>query len=419
MLSLLRNLARNIPTLLFAFLMAVAVWVISVTQADPSSVALYPRQVDIEVIGQEAGTVLTGISPRQVSVRINAPQSVWNVLNSEPGLVTADVVLSGLGPGTHQVRVEPHVLDHPATIVSHSPEVVTVTIEKLATQTFPVHLVTVGEPSIGYQAGIPELNAQSVTVSGPASLVSRVKEVRATLDLTDAHENIARTITLQPLDMGEALVSGVTLTPEKISLSLPITQRFGFRTVSVKVVVTGQVASGYRVTFISVNPVAVVVSSANPQLVNNLPGFVETMPVSMDGAKNDIEVNVPLNLPDGVKVEGEPDVLVQVGITAIESNLTLHNLAIETTGLPPELSAAYSPATVDIILSGPLPALDTLRIEDVHVIVDLTGKTAGTYQVTPTVKINNANELRVISIQPGSLEATVGIAPSPTPTRRP
>jgi YbbR domain-containing protein len=420
MLAFLRRLLSNLPTFLFALLLAVAVWVISITQSNPTSQANYPRPVPVDVIGQDPTTIITDITPRTVTVTLNAPQTSWNTLNSTDNLVTASVILTGLGPGKHNVRVQADVQEQarPVDIVSVTPVTVSVTLEKLATQTIPIHLVTNGEPAIGYQAGAPVLDAKTVTVSGPVSIVSRVKELRATVDQSQAHENIERTITLQPLDSGGGLVTGVTLNPDRVEVQIPITQRYGFRTVSVKVVVTGQVASGYRVTNISVFPLAVTVSSSDPQLVNDLPGFVETSPVSLDGIKNALDVQVQLNLPNGVRVEGDQTVLVQVGIAAIESNLTLHNLPIQAVNIPAGLAAQFSPDAVDIILSGPLPILDTLSVSDITITVDLTGKGIGTFQSTPTVQLRQT-ELRVVSIQPGTVEVSLGPAPTPTPTRRP
>lgn len=418
MLTLLRRFARILPTLALAFVLAMAVWVTSVTQADPNVNKIYPRPIQVEIIGQDPGMVLTAVNPRQVIVSINAPTSIWTRLNNEDGLVTATAVISGLKAGTHTVDVQPQVAIRPAEITQKSPPSITVTLEKLVTKNMDIHLVTNGEPDIGFQAENAQLSTTKVTVSGPESQVSRVQDVRATIDLAQSHDNIDRSVTLQPLDAGETVVTNVTLNPDKVSIHIPITQRFGFRTVSVKVVVTGQVASGYRVTNISVFPQAITVSSTNPQQVNDLPGYVETSPVNIDGVKNDLDIRVPLNLPDGVKVEGDQNVLVQVGITAIVSNLNINNLAVEATGLSTGLKAVFSPANVDIILSGPLPLLDTLTGSNVQVVADLTGLTPGTYQVTPTVQLSTS-DLRVVSILPASLEVTITVAPTPTPTRRP
>ncbi len=416
----LRRLGRVIPTLLLSFVLALVVWISSTAQTDPTVTQTYPQPFDIQVVGQDSGLVLVNITPRQASLEISAPRSVWQNINSDQGLITVVADVSGLGAGTHRVRIQPEINPgaRPLNVLSVSPSTVNVTLEKLATRTLPIHLVTTGEPAIGFQAETPTLSARTVTISGPASEVEKVQEVRATLDINQSHENINRSVTLQALDSNDAEVTNVSLSPEKIDLLQPITQRYGFRTVSVKVVVQGQIASGYRLTNISVFPLAVTVFSANPATVNNLPGFVETQPVTLDGIKNDIDSRVPLNLPNGVSVVGDQNVLVQVGVAAIESNLTLSNLAIEGRGLSANLNAQFSPTTVDVILSGALPLLDSLSASEVQVVVDLSGKEQGTFQVTPSVELNTT-ELRVVSVIPGTIEVTIGPAPTPTPTARP
>jgi YbbR domain-containing protein len=105
------------------------------------------------------------------------------------------------------------------------------------------------------------------------------------------------------------------------------------------VVVRGQVASGYRLTNISVNPPAITVFSGDPTLVSALPGFVETEPLNLNDASQDIELRLALNLPAGISVVGEQTVLVQVGIDAIEGSLSLNNMPVTVIGLAEGLSA--------------------------------------------------------------------------------
>jgi YbbR domain-containing protein len=127
-------------------------------------------------------------------------------------------------------------------------------------------------------------------------------------------------------------------------------------------------------------------------------------------------------------VVGEQTVLVEVGISSIQSSLTLSNKTVEITGLPSGLEAQIAPKTVDVILSGPLPLLDTLSPQDVRVVVDLTGLEAGTHQLTPKVDILVANisvesilptTVEVVLGTPGSLTATQTPTPTPTPTPMP
>ena len=112
---------------------------------------------------------------------------------------------------------------------------------------------------------------------------------------------------------------------------------------------------------------------------------------------------------------GEQTVNVVVGVSAIEGSLTINDIPVEVINLDPTLSASLSPTTVNIILSGPLPILDTLKAADLRVVIDLVGVKRGTYQLVPRVDLQST-EIRVESILPGSIEVTVG---TPTPTPRP
>jgi YbbR domain-containing protein len=236
--------------------------------------------------------------------------------------------------------------------------------------------------------------------------VAQVKNVRVVLDVSQASDNINRSLDIQVLDANDNPVENVTYTPQQITVTQPISQRGGYRNVVVKVVYTGQVASGYRLTNISVFPPTVTVFSSNPQLVERLPGYVETNPLDLTGVKDDVDKPLPLNLPDGVEVVGDQTVLVQVGVAAIEGSVTLSNLPIQVTGLTQEFGARLSPESVDVVVSGPVPLLDRLTEQDVRVMMDLTGVGEGTYQFAPKVVLSIA-ELRVESILPSSIEVVV------------
>ncbi len=408
MISILRGFVKSIPTLILSFALAVVVWISAVNAADPISQQQYPRPIQIERVGLDPSLVISGDVPTQVTVTISAPKSILNRLSGDRAALSARIDLAGLGAGTHTVPVKVQFLQQirPAKIVSQSPLTVAVILEKQVSQAFPAQLVVRGEPAIGFQTDTPSISQKSVVVSGPASQVAKVKNARVILDVSQASDNINRVLDVQVLDTNDNPVDGVTYTPQQITVTQPISQRGGYRNVVVKVIYTGQVASGYRVTNISVFPPSVTVFSSNPQLVERLPGYVETSPLDLTGVKDDVDKPLPLNLPDGVEVVGDQTVLVQVGVAAIEGSVTLSNLPIQVTGLPQENSARLSPEAVDVVVSGPVPLLDKLTEEDVHVMMDLTGVGEGTYQFAPKVVLSIA-ELRVESILPSSIEVVV------------
>jgi YbbR domain-containing protein len=302
--------------------------------------------------------------------------------------------------------------------VSATPQSATVTLEPLDAQTFPVDLVISGEPAIGYQAGDPSLEPSEVVVSGPQSQVERVVRIRAPITLAGVRESIDQSVTLQALDENNQIIADLGLNPAQVLVKLPVSQQGGYRDLAVKVVVNGQVASGYRLANISVFPPVVTVYSADPSLVNSLTGVLETQPLDLENANDELSTRLAINLPEGVSLVGEQTVLVRVNIAPIQSSLTLSNKAIEIVGLPEGWFAQIAPDNVDVILSGPLPLLDILTPQEVRVVTNVAGLEEGIHQLVPEVDVL-VSDIVVESILPGTVEVVLSSSPLQTPVPTP
>jgi YbbR domain-containing protein len=415
MLSLLRKVIKNLPSAILALALSIAVWISAVTDADPTEERNYPRAVLIEVIGKDPGLVLISNIPSQVSVTLSAPSSIWERLLREQSAVRAIADLSEHGPGTHDVPIRIQVGISPVKVVSYGPESVSMTLDEIITRTYSIHLVQNGEPALGFQAEQPIMSDTTVTVSGPTSLVDQVQEVSAVLDIEGVFENVNRALFLEALDNNGSVIEDLTINPTIVNVSQDITQRGGYRNVVVTVLTTGQIASGYRVTNISVFPPAVTVFSSDPVLVDELPGYVETESLDLSGLNDDLNVFLVLDLPPGISLVGEQMVEVQVGIASIEGSITLEDMEVEITGLAEGFEAVVSPQTVDVILSGPLPILDSMTTNDIRVFVELDEEQEGSYQRIPQIELL-LEDLRVESILPASVELKISLLPTPTPT---
>jgi YbbR domain-containing protein len=316
------------------------------------------------------------------------------------------------------VSVEiPTVNRSPLRVLSYSPSEVIVSLEQIVSVSFPLMLEVTGEPALGFQAGSPSIDVSMVTVTGPESRVSEVVSASATVDISGARETFERNLGVQLLDEDGQAVTGLVLAPNRVAFTLPISQLGRYRELAVQVNTEGQWATGYRLTSISVSPPTVTVFSEDPDQVNALPGFVETEPIDLTDAQDDIAATVALNLPEGVTLVGRETVFVQVSIAAIEDNLIV-TLPVEILGLSPEFSVTLSPETVEVILFGPLPVLENLTSSNVRVVIDLTGLGEGIWQVEPLVDIL-PDQVQEQGINPVTVEVTIAIVPTPTSTVTP
>ncbi|HSB66411.1 MAG TPA: CdaR family protein [Anaerolineales bacterium] len=413
-MKVLRWLAKNIGAILTAFILAVIVWVSAVVASDPNEEQILNRPIPIEVIGQDPSQQIMGNVARNLTLVLRAPASVWNQLNNDTQTVRSWVDLTNLGPGTHNVPVQIQITPPLVRIVSQDPQQLSITLDTIITQDFPVNLIVRGNPPVGYQVQPAQLTPTQVSVTGPESIVSKVSEVRVSLDITNANQSVVKDEAPIILDAQGTVLTGLTVSPDSITISQPIALLGGYRYVIVRAISQGQVVSGYRVTNIFVSPVGVVVFSSNPSLVDNLPGYVEAQPIDLAGKTDDFETLVDLNLPTGVTVVGDPKVLVQVSIAAIDSSLAI-SLPVEVIGLAPGLTATSNPPIMNVVLAGPVPILNKLSPADVRVVVDLNGYTAGTYQIAPTVTIL-PDQVQQVSMQPSMVEITITETPTPNQT---
>jgi YbbR domain-containing protein len=414
----MRSLAKNIRTFLLALVLGISVWVSAVSAADPNEVHTYPKPIPLQLIGQDPSLVVTSDLPSTMEVSLRAPRSVWEFLIAQEDSVRASLDLTGLSAGKHTVQVQITVAMRPYQIVLANPTTVTVDLESLGHQTFPLVLSLTGQPAAGYQAGDASKDITEVVVSGPESIIQQVAQTRVVVNLDGIRESIDESLQIQVVDDQNKTLKGLAINPESVRVTIPISQQGGFRDVAVKVIVEGQQAPGYRIENISVFPPVVTVFAEDPELVNALPGVVQTQPLDLQDRRENISTRLSLDLPDNITIVGSKTVQVQVSISPIQTSLTLSNQPIDVIGLSEGLSAQPFPQTVDVIISGPVPVLDALRSQDITVSVDCKGLDVGVYQLEP--KVNPlVDNISVESVLPSTVEVVIALPATPTPTAFP
>lgn len=384
-MKIMRWLGSNLTSLIISLLLALVVWISAVTSANPNTEAEFV--LPLEVVQQASDIAIVDELPDSVSVTLLAPESIIQQLEEDNPLV-AFIDLSEIAAGTYLFPVQINIPDQlkPIRVLEQNPEQLELKVSNLISKLLPVAIQIEGEPAIGYQTGSLSWDGDAVTITGQENRVQEVSSVVGVLDITDATGTISRTVYLQARDGSDEIVEGITLMPETVTVNQVISLQGGYRNLAVNVTTVGSVEPGYRFTSITPAPPTVMVFSEDPQLVEGLPGYVNTKPLDLTGVDDYLETILELDLPDGITVIGDPTVLVQVNVTALETNLVISR-EIEMIGLLPGLRAVVSPLQVTVSVSGPVPVLENLTLRDIRVVVDLTDLGVGTYTISPTVEI--------------------------------
>lgn len=406
----LTALGANLFSLFLSVIIAVAVWVNAVSTEDPNETRSLTAPIPVEITGLQEGLVAQGYQNVEVQVTILAPRSIWDQLIPENVHARAD--LSGKAEGLYSVPIRITTDITPVKVDKVEPAVVSILVDRLAKRSLTVHVELSGNLAPGFQAGTPGLSPGTAEVSGPEQLVDTIAEIVAAVNVEGLRGETDQNVELLPLDTEGNVVAGVTVNPATVSVSVPVQQLGGYRDLVVKVPLLGSVKSGYRLTGLTINPQVVTLYSDDPQATSSLPGYVETQPLDIDGAAEDISTSLSLVLPEGVQVVGDPKISVQVSISAIEDSITLSR-PIRFQGLEPGLAVTLSPAVVDVVLSGPAPIIWMLSPSDIDVFLDLTGKGPGTYKLTP--EVGKPRDLELVILSPEQVEVVI-VKGEATPT---
>jgi YbbR domain-containing protein len=396
-----RWFANNVGLMILAVILAFFVWALASLQGDP--ILENTIAAPVVVTGSPpAGEVLSASNlPETVSVRIRAPQSVFETLGNT---VQVPIDLSQLGPGEHVVQLAPLINAQPSLLLSSRPNTATVTIENTARQSFPVKVAISGTPSIGYRPLAPTVTPAEVIAIGTRQDMSQVVTIEALVNVDNVRSSVEQTVRLVARDAEGAAVDGLTLTPEAVVVRVPMEQLSNYRDLAVRVKITGQPENGYAVTGVEYAPQVVTVFGPR-EAIQQLPGFIETLDLSIDNATQAVEQRVGLNVPPNVSLVSEnQSVAVRVLIEPQQGARTISRRPT-VVGVATPLTSTVSPPSIDIVLAGPLPQLNQLTENDVRVEVDASDLPAGVHQVAPTVI--KPDGITVQSILPATVQVEI------------
>ena len=119
-----------------------------------------------------------------------------------------------------------------------------------------------------------------------------------------------------------------------------------------------------------------------------LEGVVLTEVIDISDSRQQMTTAAPLDLPTGVMPVGPHDtVTVTLGVSPFPGTRSV-DLAVATVGVSAGLKvAAVSPAAVQVLLSGPLPALNELDPSALRATLDVTGLGPGAHRVRPRISL--------------------------------
>ena len=391
----------NVGLASLSIVMGFALWIFVTDTENPTRSGVLPIELAVESVNVPGDLALSG-SPVNVRVRVEVADDVWNTLSLADFKATLD--LDGLQAGTYDlpVRVEPLTGRGGLRVTEVIPDTVPVELKSLFSKSVSASVSLEGAPPPGYEASIPELDAETVLVTGTQDRVTLVTQAVASLDLSGRTESLTQAVRLEPRDSRGFLVEGVSLEPSVMNVSVQIEQTQFSRALVISPTVVGTPAAGYDIVSLFADPAVITVFG--PQSFVGETATIRTQPIDITGATEDVILTVSLDLPRDVSVSGGTSVTVTVQIEPAQGRQTLGVTAV-IVGLDPDLSVSGPLPLVEVVLLGELPDLQGIRPNDIAATINLTGLTEGTHTVSVSVSV--PPEAAVASVSPEEVEITL------------
>jgi YbbR domain-containing protein len=319
-----------------------------------------------------------------------------------------------LTAGNHEVEVEITALNPDVEVIVHEPRQLRVQLEPVISRIVPVEVEVMDSPAVGYDWQEPLSEPAEVEISGPRTYVMQVRSVVAQVFLRNAKSQVEQVRPLSARNSQNLELERVEVEPSTARIVVPVVQPPGRKEVVVRADVKGLPSPNYRLTGVNVDPQTVVLLGS-PSALREVPGYVETTPLLIEGAIDDVRERLPLILPENVSTL-EDSVFVTVGVAPLESSLTVTRHPV-VQGAGDDMRITVSLEEVEVIVSGPLPRLELLGPEEVRVLLDLTGLLPGSHLVQPTVVVPEG--IVEEGIIPEAIEVLIESLITPTATETP
>lgn len=314
-------------------------------------------------------------------------QDVYKV-NKDDFSIKIDLDEYALKVGDNSIPIS--IVDTPSnvTVKNTSNLVVTVKIEEFIEKDFKVESKIDVAAKVNYYAAQPEIEPETVTVSGPQSLVSQVKGLVVLGQEDNVSEDIVKNYEVVAIDDSGYTVEGVKLSTERVQVTIKVNSG---KSVPIKVGTTGNV--NYNVNIASMELSQNYVEITGPQKILDSISEIYTETIDLSRITKNSNMEVDLIFPDGIEKASISYVTVSIEVEEVkenEENEATREFEVEytTSGLASGLNMTASSNKVRIVLKGSKSKLDSISLENIVASIDLSSITdAGQYTETPAVNI--------------------------------
>ena len=391
-------------SMILSLLAAIGLWIYVVTIVNPNgeqTLTNIPVTFSGEdVLREDQKLVITKGSDATVSVNFYGKNSDLKKLIKSQGEITAVVDVSKIRSAkqysmSYDVQLPASVQDSVITISDRSPSVISFTVENYVTKSFEVKTDVSGvEVAAGYMLDSATLDYDTISVSGPDSVVSTIAGAQVAVSRTDLDKTVTEKADYTLVDAEGNTIDKTELTTDVDSLEVTLNVVM-YKEIPLDVefidgggATSNDVSKDISPSTVTISGDSTVLDGVNKIVLGN---------IDLSNTDNNAVLPFQIIIPNGAKnVSGEQQATVTVKIKN-KDTAVIRATNIAFINVPDGFEASSVTQLVQTKVRAATDEITKISTNNLRVVADMAEYTqAGTYTVPVSIYIDGYSDAGVI-----------------------
>lgn len=383
---------KNIGLKILALIISIILWYVVLNINDPEISKSFNCAVTVENAESlnDLGKTYEIVDGSTAYFNVRAPRSIIANLSSSDFKAVADMEnLTDMS----KIPIEVTATRYASQIeIMKRTENLVIETEDLMRAQYIIAADAVGEPAEGTVISSLSVSPNVLKLSGPASVVSTIDKVIATIHVDGVASAISDSV-IPTLYDKEGNVVDTTKLVSNLSSVIVRAEILNVKEVPLTYETSGQPAEGYFQTGISVEPETIRIMGESADLNSISSIAIPTEVLNVEGATGNIDTTVDISayLPDGVSLTENADKNIKVKIdieSAVTKRFRIPTANITVNGGSPGVEAVFAENEIVVEIEGLSEDLDNLRSADITGSIDISGFSTGDHKAALTLDLD-------------------------------
>ncbi len=272
--------------------------------------------------------------------------------------------------------------------------VMIVTLEKIISEDKSIKVDITGSGKNNVDNIMLQDNIDKVSISGPRSLVNKVKRVVGTVKVNGELNDFSQSIKLEPVDANGKVVEGIELEKDSVNVNITLLTQ---KTVPITLKLSDNSESGVNYTM-SQNTVTIKGKKDIVDSINN----IETQPVKLSEILPGTSKDIYLQVPSGITIETKYITIKKNSEenAVAEYTYTAENIEIRNNTENIDKSKIKFPNSINVSIEY-LQSIGSINKDDIKLYIDLNE--VSLEDNTCKIKYESIYEIEKINIDPDTV----------------